>query len=79
MENKKTMPPKIKKELLFLLSKKKLKKKNLTLANVNKISNKFIKELKKSCKKKYGKRSCKKNKKKLKRKNKLYKMKPTQK
>lgn len=61
---KKTIPLKIKKELLFLLSKKKFKKKNLTLANVNKISTKFIKELKKSCKKKYGKRNCKKSKKK---------------
>lgn len=54
------MPPKIKKELLYLLSQKKFSKKKLKIENINKISNEFIKNLKKKCKKKYSKKSCKK-------------------
>ena len=46
------MPQKLKKELLYLLSKMKISKKNLKLQNINKISNKFIHGLKKNCKKK---------------------------
>ena len=57
------MPPEIKKELLNLLSKKKFSKKKLKLENVNNIADKFIKELKKNCKKKNKKTKCKKVKK----------------
>ena len=46
------MPQKLKKELLYLLSKMKISKKNLKLKNVNKISNKFILGLKRKCEKK---------------------------
>ena len=55
------MPPEIKKELLNLLSKKKFSKKKLKLENVNNIADKFIKELKKECKKKNKKTKCKKS------------------
>ena len=51
---------KIKKELLenlnHWLSKRKFSKKNLRIKDINKISNKFIKGLKKSCKKLHGKK-----------------------
>lgn len=52
---------KIKKELLanlkYMLSKMKFSKKNIRgRHNINKISNKIINELKKSCKKLYGKK-----------------------
>lgn len=50
------IPPKIKKELLYWLSKMDYSKKNLTVKNINQISTKFIKELKKSCKNIYGKK-----------------------
>ena len=46
-------PTKIKKELLYWLSKKKLTKKNLRVENINKISNEFIESLKNKCNKKH--------------------------
>lgn len=56
------MPQKLKKELLHLLSKMRISKKNLKLKNVNKISNKFIRGLKRKCEKKKTKKSIWKNK-----------------
>tara|TARA_B100000787_G_C16062262_1_gene236085 strand:- start:8 stop:205 length:198 start_codon:yes stop_codon:yes gene_type:complete len=53
-------PTKIKKELLYWLSKKKLTKKNLRVENINKISNDFIESLKNKCNKKHRKKSVKK-------------------
>ena len=56
---------KIKKELLenlnHWLSKRKFSKKNLRIKDINKISNNFIKGLKKSCKKKLHGKKVKKN------------------
>ena len=63
MKENKKIPPKIKKELLYWLSKKKFTKKNLRVENINKISTEFIESLKNKCNKKYRKKSCKKNKK----------------
>ena len=47
---------KIKQELLYWLSQTDFSKKKITLKNIDKISNNFIKSLKNKCKKLYGKK-----------------------